>query len=151
MLLAIGCATKRAVSEESKAAFNQDSVALMIMPTFEDAEVLRLSLARGKPPPPSAEIVPIRQLIGISVVLNKVAAGLRECGVSRVMPPAETNISNAYIVLQKGSATGNSCEFIDKDSQSPMQKIDEKGGEILIGFLAIALAALLAALPFILF
>jgi hypothetical protein len=148
ILLATGCTTKRTATEGPKTVFNRNTVALMIMPMFEDAEILRLSLVRGKPLPASAEIIPIPQLENISRVLSKAAVGLRECGVSRVIPPAETNIGNAYIVLQKGSATGD-CQMTDQDSQTFFQKIDEKGGEILIGLLSIALAVFLAALPFI--
>jgi hypothetical protein len=150
ILLAAGCATKPAVNEGPKSAFTQNTVALMIMPTYEDAEVRRLSLVRGKPIPPSAEIIPIPQLDGISTVLSKAASGLRECGVSRVIPPAETNIGNAYIVLQRGSTVGGSCELTDKESQTFFEKVDEIGGTALIGLLAIGLTVLLVALPFIL-
>jgi hypothetical protein len=47
ILLAAGCATKRAGNEGPKSAFTQNTVALMIMPTFEDAEALRLGNAAG--------------------------------------------------------------------------------------------------------
>jgi hypothetical protein len=150
ILLAAGCATKQAVNEGPKSAFTQNTVALMIMPTYEDAEVRRLSLVRGKPLPPGAEIIPIPQLEGMSSVLSRAASGLRECGVSRVFPPAETNIGNAYIVLQRGSTAGGSCELTDKESQTFFQKIYEIGGKELIGLLAIGLTVLLVALPFIL-
>ena len=97
------------------------------------------------------EKVPVDGVVldGISTVLSKAADGLRECGVSRVIPPAEANIGSAYIVLQRGNTPGDSCEFIEKDQQSFSQKIDEKGGEVLIGILSIGLTILLIALPFI--
>jgi hypothetical protein len=154
LLLAAGCATKQAAQEkpdkELKTAFTQKTVALMIVPTADDAETLRQSLLHGKPIPPSAEIIPISQLDDISTVLSKSAAGLRECGVSRIIPPSETNIGNAYIVLQKGSASGNSCIPIEGETQSFFQKIDENVGGPFIGILAVGLTLFLIALPFIL-
>jgi hypothetical protein len=150
MLLTVGCATERAGNEGAKTVFTRKTVALMRMPTFEKAEMLRLSLLRGESLPLNAEIIPIRQLDQISTVLSKVAAGLGDCEVSRAIPPSETNIGNAYIVLQKGSAAGNSCRPMEKDSRSLYQKIDEKGGELLIGTLMIGVTLLLIALPFIL-
>ena len=150
MLLAVGCATNRVGNEGPKTAFTQKTVALMIVPTAEAAEILRLSLLQGKSLPPDAEIIPIRQLDQISTVLSKAAAELRDCDVSRPIPPTETTLGNAYIVLQRGSATGNSCRPIEPDQQSFFQKIDEKGGEVLIGLLSVGLTLLLIALPFIL-
>jgi hypothetical protein len=151
LLLAAGCSTKQVGSKDGKIVFNEKTVALMIMPTYMEAETLRLSLLKGRPLPPSAEIISIPQLQGISTALSTAAAGLRECGVSRAIPPSETNIGNAYIVLQKGNAAGTTCQGIEgSDSKTLLQKIDEKGGEILLGILSVGIVLFLIALPFLL-
>jgi len=150
MLIAGGCATKPAVNDRPKTAFTHNTVALMSVRTAEEAETLRQSLLQGKPLPPNAEIIPIQQLDQISPVLSKTAVEMRDCDVSRSIPPTETSIGNAYIILQKGSATGKSCRTVSPDSQSSYDETDEMAGAVLIGILSVGITALLIALPFIL-
>lgn len=149
MLFVAGCTVKRVGDEVPRAAFTSKTVALMTAPTAEAAESLRQSLLRGQSLPLTTEIIPISQLDRISTVLTKVAAGLVNCEVSQPIPPENTT-GNAYIVLQKGGDTEDSCQQVGWSSLGFFQEIDEKVGELFMGLLVVGLTGLLIALPFIL-
>jgi hypothetical protein len=154
ILLAIVCSTGACSTGKEAAAprihLDHQTVAVMTEVNPEEAERLRLSLLRGQPLPPSAQLFSIEDLDRTNPALGKVAAQLMDCEISRVIPPAASSTdarnSTGFLVLQRGGDQDQPCHGSANDDQESWA---DKAGELMVGLLVIGVAGFLAAAPFI--
>ena len=152
LVLTAACSTPGPVANDRPGpAFDRQSIALMRTHNREVAEQIRADLLRGGPLPPSAEIVRIGELDRINPSLSLIATQLGECEIS---PPIASNVrpeEGAHLVLQRGGSAAVACQAGEPvELKSWFETIEELGGELLIGLLAVGLVVVLAALPFLL-
>jgi hypothetical protein len=155
ILLAIVCSTGACSTGKEATAprlhLDHQTVAVMTEVNPEEAERLRLTLLRGQPLPPSAQLFSIEDLVRTNPMLGKVAARLMDCEISRVIPPpaysTDAHINTGYLVLQRGGDQDRPCHGpaydIDQESWT------DKAGELMVGLLVIGVVGFLAAVPFI--
>ena len=124
-------------------------VALMTESTYEDAEFRRQSLLRREPLPSYANVMPISELDQMDPLLSTTATRLTTCGVSPVIKSARADDTVGFVILQRGSDDGSTCEKKGLTFTERMKKIDEVGGELLMGILLVGLAGFLIAAPFL--
>jgi len=126
---------------------DRNSVAVMTALNAEEADRLRLSLLRGQPPPPSAQIFLIDDLNRSNPVLGKVAAQLADCEISPPIPPTDAQTSSGYLVLQRGGDPDQPCH--GSVSASDQEAWTDKAGQLLVGVLLIGVVGFMVAAPFI--
>jgi hypothetical protein len=145
-LTTAACSTAKTATDAPRVTFDRRSIAMMTVPTTDDAERLRQSLLRGELLPPSARIVPVGELDRINPSLSKIAAQLAECEIS---PPIATSTSAGYVVLQRGSDPDNPCEGTPQPLSDRLKKAGDTAGEILMGLLVVGLVGFGIAAPFL--
>jgi hypothetical protein len=152
ILLTAACSTGKEAAMAPRIRLDQQTVAVMTAVNVEEAERLRLSLLRGQPPPPSAHLVSIEELVRSDPALGKLAAQLMDCEISRPIPPptpsTNAQTSTGYLVLQRGGDPDQPCHG-EPSMGDQMVQWSDMAGELLIGLLAIGVTGFLAAAPFI--
>ena len=148
VLLINGCATPRAPLEAPPVRFDRQMVALMTESTYEDAEFRRQSLLRREPLPSYANVMPIGELDQVNPSLSIVAMHLRACEVSSVITSGRADGTRYYVLLQRGGDNDTTCTKEEMTIGERLKKMDEIGGELLMGILLVGLAGFLIAAPF---
>jgi hypothetical protein len=146
MLLA-ACSTTRDATDAPRARLDQHTVAVMTTVNAEEAQRLRLELLRGQPPPPSAQLFSIDELIRTNPTLGKLASQLADCEISRPIRPTDQQTSTGYLVLQRGGDPDRPCH--GSVSAADQESWTDMAGELLLGLLLVGVAGFLAAAPFI--
>jgi len=147
VLLLSACSTGREAASAPRVILDRQTVAVMTAVNAEEADRLRLSLLRGEPPPPSAQLISIDELNRSNPALGRVAVQLADCEISPPIPPMDAQTSSGYLVLQRGGDPDHPCHgsVVAADQES----WTDKAGELLIGVLVIGVVGFLAAAPFI--
>lgn len=148
VLLLSACSTGREAATAPRIRLDQQTVAVMTAVNAEEADRLRLSLLRGQPPPPSAQLFSIDELARSNQVLGKMAAQLADCEISPTIPPTDAQTSTGYLVLQRGGDPDQPCHGSVNDADH--ESWADKAGEVVVGLLVICVAGFMAAAPFLL-
>jgi hypothetical protein len=152
ILLLPACSTTRGTTEGPRFRLDRQTIAVMSAANEEEAERLRLELLRGQPPPPSAHLVSIEELVRTNPALGNVAAQLMDCEVSRTIAPpvapTDAQTGTDYLVLQRGGDPDQPCHG-EANMGDQIAHWGDKAGELLVSLLAIGVAGFLAAAPFI--
>ncbi|MEW6325455.1 MAG: hypothetical protein AB1515_08740 [Nitrospirota bacterium] len=150
-VLAAACSTTGpTVNDDRRAAFDRNAVALIRTFSADEAGRIRQALLRGEPFPASTAIVPIGELDRIHPSLSLIATRLRDCEISEPIASNAGREGAEFVLLQRGGGRATPCHGeMPAETRSLYQRIDEWGGELLIGLLLIGLAGALAALPFL--
>jgi hypothetical protein len=141
------CSTTKHAGEAPRTILDQQTVAVMITANAEEAERLRLSLLRGQPLPPSAQLFSIEGLTQADPTLGKLASQLADCEISRPIAPANRQTSTGYLVLQRGGDPDRPCH--GSVSAADEESWSDKAGALLLGLLMVGVAGFLIAAPFI--
>ena len=146
LLFTAACATTK--TESPRIRLDEETVALMTTVNAEEAERLRIALLRGQPPPPSAQLFSIDQLVRINPALGKIAMQLTDCEISRPIPPTDAQTTSGYMVMQRGGNPDEPCHG-EASTSEQMSRWSDKAGELLLGLLVVGAAGFLVAAPFL--
>jgi len=148
LLLTAACSTTKESAQGAHLRMDEQTVAVMTAVNADEAERLRISLLRGQPPPPSAQLFSIDQLAHSNPALGKIAMQLADCEISRPIPPTDAQTSTGFLVLQRGGDADEPCHG-EPSTTERMSQWSDKAGELLLGLLVVGLAGFLVAAPFI--